>query len=84
MASRGHLMPSRKLKDSDYPYAGPALSAKERPQDIVVFISGGATYEEARAVALLNAANKSQRLILMGSRMVNSVEFLADVGSTRL
>jgi len=77
-------MPSRKLKDSDYPYAGPALSSKERPQDIVVFISGGATYEEARAVALLNAANKSQRLILMGSRIVNSSEFSADVRRTAI
>ena len=84
--------------DADYPYAGPALSAKERPQvrhargvrwclrrfswfrlqDIFIFVVGGATYEEARAVALLNAANKQQRVILGSTCLLNSATFLAE------
>ncbi len=46
------------------------------PQDIFVFVVGGATYEEARAVAMLNAANKSQRIVLGGTCMLNSATFL--------
>ena len=90
--------PCRKLKDSDYPYAGPALSVKERPQvstarmmlafrdaqrpsaqDLVIFIVGGATYEEARMVAQLNVANKSQRIILGGTTILNSASFIEDL-----
>ncbi len=93
------------MKDTDYPYAGPSLSPKERPQarcacyashevawasactafspsartqDIFVFVVGGVTYEESRAVALLNAANKQQRIILGGTCMLNSVTFLKE------
>ena len=57
----------------------PALSLQHLPQDLVIFVVGGATYEEARAVALLNAANKSQRVILGGTSMLNSASFIADV-----
>ena len=39
---------------------------------------GGVTYEEARAVALLNAANKQQRIILGSTCMLNSAKFLAE------
>jgi isochorismate hydrolase len=104
------LVRRRKVKDTDYPYAGPALSAKERPQvrrdqssprravsgscracscitdtlsayaqDIFVFVVGGATYEEARSVALLNAANKHQRIVLGGTCMLSSAAFLRDL-----
>ena len=48
-------------------------------QDLVIFIVGGATYEEARMIAQLNAANKSQRIILGGTIMLNSASFIADL-----
>ena len=48
------------------------------PQDIFVFVVGGVTYEEARAVALLNAANKQQRIILGSTCLLNSATFLAE------
>jgi Sec1 family len=83
----------------EYPFAGPVLSAKERPQvcscgrvigpdsvltmshsqDIIIFIVGGATYEEARAVAQLNEANKMQKVYLTGSAMLNSTSFIGDL-----
>lgn len=33
---------------------GVAIDIVSRPQDVIVFIIGGTTYEEARTVALLN------------------------------
>uniref|UniRef100_A0A670JWG8 Vacuolar protein sorting-associated protein 45 n=1 Tax=Podarcis muralis TaxID=64176 RepID=A0A670JWG8_PODMU len=42
-----------KLKDNQYPYLGPS-TLRDRPQDIIVFMIGGATYEEALTVYNLN------------------------------
>ncbi|KAJ3608702.1 hypothetical protein NHX12_023232 [Muraenolepis orangiensis] len=42
-----------KLRDSQFPYLG-ASTLRDRPQDIVVFLVGGATYEEALTVYNLN------------------------------
>lgn len=68
-----------KLKDTEYPYAGPGLGPKDRPQDILVFIVGGATYEEARAVQMLNVQAKKEgstaRFILGGTSVINSRGF---------
>ena len=38
-----------------------------RPQDIIVFIVGGATYAEAEAVASLNKTTQGVRIILGGT-----------------
>src|ERR1700730_5823678 len=44
---------------------------ESRPQDVIVFIIGGATYEEARAVALLNqhptAGGTAAALLVLGA-----------------
>lgn len=39
---------------------------------MVIFIVGGTTFEEARAVAMHNAANTGTRFILGGSVILNS------------
>lgn len=69
-----------KLKESEYPYATQPLGAKERPSDVIVFITGGTTYEEARAVAQLNAAAKKDgsgmRVLLGGSSILNTEAFV--------
>ncbi|CAM9015663.1 unnamed protein product [Wickerhamomyces anomalus] len=49
-----------KLSEKNYPILSPyqgvyANLATEKAQDIIVFIVGGATYEEARIVADLNS-----------------------------
>ncbi|KAH9997946.1 Sec1-like protein [Russula vinacea] len=51
------------------------------PQDVIIFIIGGATYEEARTVALLNQEPPSgstggARLLLGGTCVHNSMSFL--------
>ncbi|KAN0060065.1 vacuolar protein sorting-associated protein 45 [Thecaphora frezii] len=37
---------------------GDGSGAQHRPQDVILFIIGGATYEEARTIALLNAQHQ--------------------------
>lgn len=43
-----------------------------RPQEVVIFIIGGTTYEESRSVAQLNASNSGIRFILGGTAVLNS------------
>ncbi|OXB71315.1 UNVERIFIED_CONTAM: hypothetical protein H355_014462 [Colinus virginianus] len=60
-----------KLKDSQYPYLGPN-TLRDRPQDIIVFIIGGATYEEALTVYNLNRSNPGVRVVLGGTTIHNT------------
>jgi hypothetical protein len=53
-----------------------------RPQDIIIFMVGGATYEEARHVALLNqeltgagGASAGTRILLGGTSVHNSSRY---------
>ncbi len=71
-----------KLNPKLYPSTdGGSLAIK--PQDIIVFIVGGATYGEAKAIAAFNAANAQGgsktpgvRVVLGGTTVHNSESFL--------
>ncbi|KAJ8660388.1 hypothetical protein O0I10_003845 [Lichtheimia ornata] len=66
-----------RLRDTTYPYIpGQAQAVRERPQDIIVFIIGGATFEEARYIAQLNAATPGVRIVLGGTTIHNSTSFM--------
>ncbi|KAK3025986.1 hypothetical protein RJ639_042143 [Escallonia herrerae] len=68
-----------RLRDVDYPFVGNHFQ-QARPQDVVIFIVGGTTYEESRSVAIQNATNSGIRFILGGSALVNSKRsFLKDL-----
>uniref|UniRef100_A0A8C7ZBV9 Vacuolar protein sorting-associated protein 45 n=1 Tax=Oryzias sinensis TaxID=183150 RepID=A0A8C7ZBV9_9TELE len=67
-----------RLKDSQFPYLG-ASSLRDRPQDIMVFIIGGATYEEALTVYNLNRNTPGVRIVLGGSTIQNTKSFLEEV-----
>ncbi|KAL8435826.1 hypothetical protein ACSSS7_002203 [Eimeria intestinalis] len=75
-----------RLKESTYPVltahqcGGPTSSGsfKEKLQMVVVFVVGGATYEEERDMDELARAT-GVSIILGGSTMLNSRSFLADV-----
>uniref|UniRef100_A0A8C9XRL9 Vacuolar protein sorting-associated protein 45 n=1 Tax=Sander lucioperca TaxID=283035 RepID=A0A8C9XRL9_SANLU len=69
-----------RLKDSQFPYLGPS-SLRDRPQDIVVFMIGGATYEEALTVYNLNRNTPGVRIVLGGSSIHNTKSFLEEVMS---
>lgn len=69
-----------RLKDSQFPYLGPS-SLRDRPQDIIVFMIGGATYEEALTVYNLNRSSPGVRIVLGGSHIHNTKSFLEEVMS---
>ncbi|KAF8103183.1 hypothetical protein N665_0188s0134 [Sinapis alba] len=67
-----------RLRDVDYPFVGDHFQ-QGRPQEVVIFMVGGTTYEEARSVALQNATNSGIRFILGGTAVLNSKRFLMDL-----
>lgn len=67
-----------RLRDIDYPFVGNHFQ-QGRPQDVVIFMVGGTTYEEARTVALQNASVPGVRVILGGTAILNSARFLNDM-----
>ncbi|XP_033271477.2 vacuolar protein sorting-associated protein 45 isoform X1 [Orcinus orca] len=60
-----------KLKENLYPYLGPS-TLRDRPQDIIAFIIGGATYEEALTVYNLNRTTPGVRIVLGGTTVHNT------------
>ncbi|WRT66980.1 uncharacterized protein IL334_003945 [Kwoniella shivajii] len=87
------LLMKGRLKEGSYPFVdGDEGARNQRPQDIIIFMIGGTTYEEGRAVALLNQrlANDTAggpggtRILLGGSMVHNSTSFLDMVESCAL
>ncbi|CAG8640516.1 7199_t:CDS:2 [Racocetra persica] len=66
-----------KLKETSYPFIGG--TTKDRPQDIIIFMIGGTTYEEARHVAHINATTPGVRIVLGGTTVHNSDSFLNEI-----
>lgn len=67
-----------RLRDIDYPFVGNHFQ-QGRPQDVVIFMVGGTTYEEARTVHLVNATQTGTRIFLGGTIVQNSASFLNDL-----
>jgi vacuolar protein sorting-associated protein 45 len=55
------------------------LHLNYRPQDIIVFIVGGATYEEALTVHQMNMEYPGVRIVLGGTTIHNSPSFIEEV-----
>ncbi|KAI5453637.1 vacuolar protein sorting-associated protein 45 [Naganishia albida] len=72
------LLLKGRLRETSYPFVeGDEYARAQRPQDIIVFMLGGTTYEESRTVALLNQQLAGQaRIIIGGSFVHNSKSFL--------
>ncbi|XP_072934166.1 vacuolar protein sorting-associated protein 45 [Epargyreus clarus] len=70
-----------KLRENLYPTLGDDLNGQRRPQDIIVFMVGGTTYEEALCVHQLNQAYPGVRIILGGTTIHNSASFMEEVKS---
>lgn len=67
-----------KLKETQFPYLGPS-QLRERPQDVVVFMVGGITYEETLAVHNINKTVPGIRIVLAGTTIHNCKSFLEEV-----
>ncbi|OWR55084.1 vacuolar protein sorting-associated protein 45 [Danaus plexippus plexippus] len=67
-----------KLRENLYPAVGGEL-LNRRPQDIIVFIVGGTTYEEALCVHQINQSYPGVNVVLGGTTIHNSTTFLNEV-----
>lgn len=68
-----------RLKEQQYPFVEGGASTRDKPQDIIVFMIGGATYEEAKMVAQVNASTPGVRVVLGATAIHNSTTFLEEV-----
>ncbi|XP_015112096.1 vacuolar protein sorting-associated protein 45 [Diachasma alloeum] len=69
-----------KLNTQTYPYLGNMVMTK-RTQDVIVFIVGGATYEESLTVYNLNKQNPGVKIILGGTTIHNFESFSGEIVS---
>ncbi|KAG7154636.1 vacuolar protein sorting-associated protein 45-like [Homarus americanus] len=71
-----------RLREGAFPFCGnPPSSTTARPKNIVVFIVGGATYEESLTVHQFNTNNPGMHVILGGSTIHSASSFLDSVES---
>jgi vacuolar protein sorting-associated protein 45 len=68
-----------KLKELQYPFLEGGGHTKDKPQDIIIFMIGGATYEEAKMIAQVNASSPGVRVVLGATTIHNSTTFLEEV-----
>ncbi|KAL8761407.1 MAG: hypothetical protein Q9184_002465 [Pyrenodesmia sp. 2 TL-2023] len=68
-----------KLREQQYPFVEGGGSTRDKPQDIIVFMIGGATYEEAKMIAQINASSPGVRVVLGATTIHNSTTFLEEV-----
>eukprot|EP00052_Salpingoeca_macrocollata_P011810 m.91195 g.91195 ORF g.91195 m.91195 type:complete len:558 (-) comp18207_c0_seq2:51-1724(-) len=69
-----------KLKDTAFPFVDSGFA--DKPQDVLVFICGGVTYEESKAVAQFNDANPSMRVTLGGTAIHNFKSFCKEISTS--
>eukprot|EP00775_Hariotina_reticulata_P002080 gene2080-2399_t len=92
LAETLRLLASNDLNAAAYPYAASsqdealnwqAVYKQRGPSEAIVFIVGGTTYEEAKAVAEWNSRGpqSGMRVLLGGSEVLNSDAFLAALGA---
>lgn len=68
-----------RLNTNAYPFLEPTQATKDKSQDIIVFIVGGVTFEEAKNVATINASVPGVRVVLGGTQVHNSETYLETV-----
>ncbi|CEM25368.1 unnamed protein product [Vitrella brassicaformis CCMP3155] len=84
LATTLELLLKGKLKETQYPFVptthstASGAASRDKPSEVIVFVVGGATFEEARDVAHLNAQGGC-RIILGGTTVHNTKSFLADI-----
>lgn len=84
-----------KLRTDTHPFVPGSVAENRRqpaqppetiiPREVIVFMVGGVTYEEATKVSEFNEANKGKiQVILTGSTVHNSTSFLEELKATAL
>jgi len=77
------LLLTNKLKEIDYPFANskPSTAQVKPPQDIIIFMLGGITFDESLIVHEFNSSNSGVRIIIGGTSIQNSSSFLRDISN---
>jgi vacuolar protein sorting-associated protein 45 len=65
-----------RLREQTHPFVEEGGTTRDKPQDIIIFMVGGTTYEEAKLIAQINASTPGVRVVLGGTNVVNSRMFL--------
>ncbi|KAL7273184.1 vacuolar protein sorting-associated protein 45 [Rhizina undulata] len=68
-----------RLKEHTHPFVEGGETTRDKPQDIIIFMIGGTTYEEAKSVAEINATTPGVRVVLGGTSVLNSKLFLEEI-----
>ncbi|KAL4776177.1 Sec1-like protein [Aspergillus nidulans var. acristatus] len=68
-----------KLKELQYPFLEGGGHVRDKPQDIIIFMVGGTTYEEAKMITQVNASSPGIRVVLASTSVHNSKSFLEEV-----
>lgn len=68
-----------RLRDVQYPFVDGGGTTRDRPQDIIVFMVSGITFEEAKCVSQFNASSHGVRIVLGGTTVHNSTTFLEEM-----
>ena len=77
-----------RLKDTSFPWFEPKRRtlpvgpSKDKVNDAIIFVVGGATFEESRDVRMLSSQNTCN-VVLGGSTIHNSKSFLADLAQLK-
>ncbi|KAL2020261.1 hypothetical protein VTK56DRAFT_8585 [Thermocarpiscus australiensis] len=74
-----HNLVKGRLREAQYPFVEGGGTTRDKPQDVVVFIVGGATYEEAKMVAGMNASTPGVRIVLGATTVHNAATFMEEV-----
>jgi hypothetical protein len=76
-----------KLKETSYPFVESSRRRDEKhPQptsEVIAFVVGGTTYEEARDVRNLNNSSGAGRIVLGGTSVLSSKTFLGDIAQLK-
>ncbi|KAF6018868.1 VPS45 [Bugula neritina] len=67
-----------KLRESQYPFLTSG-ETRDRPQCVIIFIVGGATYEEANCVYTFNKVTPGVKVVLGGTTIHNSTSFFEEM-----
>ncbi|XP_054160792.1 vacuolar protein sorting-associated protein 45-like [Oppia nitens] len=70
-----------KLKEVLYPYLG-TIQLRDKPQEIIVFMIGGTTYEESCVVNELNRTFSGVKILLGGTTVHNFKSFMDELNNT--
>lgn len=67
-----------RLREQDFPHTASPPPSSSPPRDVLVFVMGGTTFEESRAITSLASKPDMPRIFLGGTGVLSSKSFLID------